>query len=277
MLGILSYLFPKRFDWRLIDKNQVSIYIYVHLLSIFSLFHLPDGWIIILIVCHSFVIGFGISIGYHRLLSHRSFSCSKNLKRVFAFLGTLALQGGVISWVSAHRSHHRFTDNKGDPHASSKGFFWSHIWWAVHKGPNGFRYKGFEKISHDLCEDPFMVFLQRHVINISLVLFLLLAVLWGWKEALFVFSVRLVFGWHTTFFVNSLAHSTALAKQGLDSAKNSHWISLLTFGEGYHKNHHDSPGNACFSKNMTQLDAGYLLIMLMSMLGFVKLRGKRQA
>lgn len=275
MEKISSALSFKLFNWRLIDKNQVRLFVGVHLLAIISLFNLPDNWLLLLLISHVLVIGLGITLGFHRLLSHRSYFAPVWLTRVFATLGTLALQGGVLSWCSAHRSHHAHTDQRGDPHAITKGRWWSHIIWAVYKGPNGFRYKQFDKLVHDLHKDTVLVFLERNILRVSAVLFLLTLMVCGWKVALLLFPLRIVVGWHATFFVNSLAHDLNLAQQGLPSAKNVFWISMLTFGEGFHLNHHKHPGRANFSRSWRQPDFGYWILKVLHSIRLIDFRGAR--
>jgi sn-2 palmitoyl-lipid 9-desaturase len=275
MEKISSLLSFKLINWRLIDKNQLRLFILMHLLAVVAVFNLPSHWFILLFACHALVIGLGITLGFHRLLSHRSYFAPRWLMRFFALLGTLALQGGVLSWCSAHRSHHAHTDLRGDPHSIAKGRWWSHIAWAVYKGPNGFRYKQFDKLVHDLHKDPVLVFLERFILPLNFVLFAVVLVLFGWQVALLVFPLRLVIGWHCTFFVNSLAHDKNLALSGMPSAKNVFWISLLTFGEGFHENHHRRPGRPNFSRGWSQPDFGFWVLKVLHSLKIIEFRGAR--
>lgn len=271
----MSKMAPKVFNWRLLDKSQFRLFFFTHLLALISLINLPTNWLFLFLICHALVIGFGITLGFHRLLSHRSYFAPLWLARILAFLGTLALQGGVLSWCAAHRSHHAHTDQRGDPHSITNGRWWSHIIWAIHKGPNGFRYKQFDKLAHDLHSDPVLRFLERYILGINLALFAGTFLIFGWQVALLVFPLRIVFGWHTTFFVNSLAHDTALARQSQPSAKNVFWISLLTFGEGFHKNHHAHPGRANFANSWYQLDFGYWILKVFKLLKIIEFRRAR--
>ncbi|MEY4590912.1 MAG: hypothetical protein RL497_2988 [Pseudomonadota bacterium] len=275
MEALLTKVSPRTFNWRLIDKKQFRLYVLTHALALVSIFNLPNNWFVLLIISHTMVIGFGITLGFHRLLSHRSYSAPKWLVRLLALLGTLALQGGVLSWCAAHRSHHAHTDQRGDPHSIAKGRWWSHLAWAVHKGPNGFRYKQFDKLVHDLHCDPALVFLEKNLLNITAILFVVTLLCFGWEVALFIFPLRIVFGWHTTFFVNSLAHDVELARSGQPSAKNVFWISLLTFGEGFHKNHHASPGRPNFSRQWNQPDFGYWILIILFYLKIIEFRRGR--
>lgn len=263
----------KSINWRLIHKGQLRLFVSAHILAVISVFNLPDNWFILLCISHSLVIGLGITLGFHRLFSHRSYFAPSWLARSFAFLGTLALQGGVLSWSAAHRSHHAHTDQRGDPHSIAKGRWWSHIAWAVYKGPNGFRYKQFDKLVHDLHVDPVLVFLERYILVINGILFLAALGVCGWKIALLIFPLRIVVGWHATFFVNSLAHDVKRARLGLPSSKNVLWISLLTFGEGFHQNHHHRPGWPNFSRHWRQPDFGFWLLKFLQTLGVISFRG----
>src|SRR5690606_1574117 len=128
MEALLARLSPKVFNWRLIDRFQFRLYIVTHFLALVALFYLPDNWLVLLLVSHMLVIGFGITLGFHRLLSHRSYHAPRWLARSLAFLGTLALQGGVLSWCAADRSHQAHTDQRGDPDVITRWRRWSHIY-----------------------------------------------------------------------------------------------------------------------------------------------------
>lgn len=224
-------------DWRVIDKRQFNIFLYGHLIAILALFFIPQNAVLLLLCGHVITIGFGGSVGYHRLLAHRSFQAPLFVKRTLATFGSLALQGGPLSWSAAHRAHHSKTDQYGDPHSSAKGRWWSHIVWAVYKGPNGFRYKEFDKSVKDLAEDPYLVFLESYALHITILLFIITGIFWGWAEALWLFPLRIVFGWH--------------------------------------KNHHESPGNPNFSRQWHQIDLGYWMIKLMMILGLASFRSRK--
>ena len=259
---------------RLIDMRQLKIYLFVHCLALLGFFFQPeDAWPVVLIL-HALTIGCGISVGFHRLIAHRSFTTPDWLKYIFATFGTMAIQGGPISWSAAHRAHHSHTDKRGDPHSSQKGFFWSHIWWAVHKGPNGFRYR-LQEAAPDLCKDRYLMFLERHWFWGNIVLCGLTALAFGWVVALWAFPVRIVIGWHCTFFVNSAAHNVAKAKAGVPSSKNLLWLTLLTYGEGWHANHHRSPRSPNFQEKWYQIDPGFYFIWALSKLGLAKYRERR--
>ena len=154
-------LIKRYWDRRLVDRRQVCFYILIHILAISTLIIYPSFQGLILVLIGHFLTGcFGISLGFHRLLSHKSFKTSSAIKYLFSLFGTLSLQGGPLSWVGVHRAHHRYDDGRGDPHSMRKGRFFTHIGWAVHKGPNGFRFKNLQRYAADIAQDPILMFME---------------------------------------------------------------------------------------------------------------------
>lgn len=275
MEGILNRLWPRAFNWRVLDKRQFRMYIVMHVAAIVSLFYLPSYWFAWLVLTHFLVNGVGVSDGFHRLFTHRSYTAQRWVGRLLAFLGTFALQGGILHWVATHRAHHSSEGKRGDPHSIHKGRWWSHIWWAVHKGPNGFRYKTVGKLAHDVAQDPFMVFLDKYILFINGGTFLLVFFMMGIEFALLLFPLRTVVGWHATFFVNSMAHDVRKSRDGLPSAENVLWIAILAFGEGNHKNHHEKPSSPNFSWRWYEIDMGYWVIKMFHQLKLAHWRAER--
>jgi fatty-acid desaturase len=212
--------------------------------------------------------GFGISLGYHRGLSHGAFRAPRAVTRVLATLAALAFQGGPITWVGFHRAHHRFTDASGDPHSATRGFFWSHIGWAFHRGPNGYRRQKLRYLTKSLERDRFLVWLERHNAGLNLAAFGATALVAGLPVALWAFPLRVVLLWHVTWLTNSLAHGAAGRSQ---APRNIGWLALIGFGEGLHANHHAFPSSASFARAHGQLDPGYWVLTALSKIGLVKL------
>lgn len=185
---------------------------------------------------------FAITAGYHRYFSHRSFRTSRAFQLFLAILGTTAVQKGPLWWAAHHRDHHRYSDGPEDIHSPlESGFWWSHVGWILgtkHAATKLDRVK-------DLAAYPELRWLDRwHLvppIALAAVLFLaggLPALLWG-------FFVSTVFLWHGTFVINSLAHVIGTQRyQSGDGSRNNLFLALLTFGEGWHNNHHFYPGSA---------------------------------
>jgi stearoyl-CoA desaturase (delta-9 desaturase) len=214
------------------------------------------------------VTGFGISLGYHRALSHGAFRANPIVLRVLCTMGALAFQGGPLTWVSFHRAHHRFTDRHGDPHAASRGFFWSHFGWALQKGPNGYRRQKLRHLTASLERIPFFRWLERYNLAINLTLFVATWVVFGGGIALWAFPLRIVALWHVTWLTNSLAHG---AHDREPTPRNIQWLALVGFGEGLHKNHHDVPSSPRFARRRGELDPGYWALASLSALRLVSI------
>ncbi|WVQ63466.1 uncharacterized protein L199_001619 [Kwoniella botswanensis] len=190
---------------------------------------------------------FGITIGYHRLWSHRAFTATAPLRIVLAWMGSMGFQGSIKWWVLRHRLHHRFTDsNLHDPYSASKGLWFSHCGWIFRK-PSYPRMKSIER--GDLEADPVVRFQHKHYVPIALFSGLILPALiahWGWDDWLgglvWGGAIARLLIWHTTFCINSLAHWTGLQPYTEEvTARGNYLLAVLTSGEGNHNFHHAFP------------------------------------
>lgn len=211
--------------------------------------------------------GLGICLGYHRLLTHRSFRVPKFLEYVFTFAGGLAGEGGPISWTAAHRLHHGRSDKPGDPHSPMKSFLWAHMLWCMTFSREIDEYDSYVRYTRDLARDPIHRFLNR---THGIWLVTLAALLWiwgGWPFLVWGVFVRSVFVYHCTWLVNSAAHTWGYQsfKTG-DRSTNNWWVALLSFGEGWHNNHHVFQGSARHGLKWWEFDATFLTIRILSFL-----------
>jgi len=220
------------------------------------------------ILLHAVCRGLGICVGFHRLLTHRSFKCSKAVEYALAFLGALTLEGGPIDWVAHHRQHHQFSDGPGDPHSARKGFFWSHLIWMMWT-PRKEDFAEFtERYTPDLLRVPFYRFLGRTYVWFSALLAVLLYWLGGWPFVVWGMCVRLVITYHSTWFVNSASHTFGYRNYALnDLSTNCWWVALITYGEGWHNNHHAFPTSARHGLRPWELDLSYGFIRMLKALG----------
>lgn len=210
----------------------------------------------------------GITLGYHRLVSHRSFETPKWLEYFLVFCGTLACEGGPISWVGLHRIHHKYSDHEGDPHDSNKGFWWSHMGWMFVKNPAN---KDVPKYTKDIQNDPFYLFCEKYFIPIQIVLGLLLFWWGGWSFVVWGIFLRLVLVFHVTWFVNSATHKFGYkSHESNDHSRNCWWVALLTFGEGWHNNHHAFQYSARHGLQWWEIDLTWITIKLLAFLGLAK-------
>ncbi|WP_448562514.1 acyl-CoA desaturase [Trichothermofontia sp.] len=209
--------------------------------------------------------GLGITLGFHRLITHRSFQTPKWLEYFFAFCGALACQGGVIDWVGLHRQHHQFSDQPLDPHDSNRGFLWSHIGWMCFKNPD---LEGIRRYTRDLNDDPVYEFLDRCFIPIQVVLGVILFLLGGWPLVVWGVFFRLVLVFHCTWLVNSATHLFGYkSHESGDRSTNCWWVALLTYGEGWHNNHHAYQYSARHGLAWWEVDMTWMTIQLLQFLG----------
>jgi len=186
--------------------------------------------------------GFSITTGYHRLFAHRSYDCSRIVKIGYLLFGAAAFQHSVISWCSDHRYHHKHVDGDDDPYSIQRGFFWAHIGWLLvtrHKE------QADHSNVHDLMADPWIRLQHRFYVPIAMLMGFGVPFAFGWTVGapwgcvLWAGIFRVVLVHHSTFLVNSLAHTLGRRPYTLAvSARDSVVTALLTFGEGYHNFHH---------------------------------------
>jgi stearoyl-CoA desaturase (Delta-9 desaturase) len=230
--------------------------------------------------------GFGVTVGFHRHLTHRSFETGRVLRGTLAALGSAAIEGPVISWVADHRRHHTFSDEEGDPHSphvghgggvrgTMRGLFHAHMGWLFIHTNRGSR----ERYAKDLLNDPVIKLVDRTfflwaVAGLGVAFGLgvalggtvaagLTALLWGGGVRMFVLH-------HVTYSINSLCHVFGRRPYETgDESRNLAWLAVPTFGEAWHNNHHAFPTSAVHGLRRRQVDPSALLIGGLERLGLV--------
>ncbi|MBK9162914.1 MAG: fatty acid desaturase [Acidobacteria bacterium] len=213
----------------------------------------------------------GIGIGYHRLLTHRGFKTPKWVEYTLSVFGTLALQSGPLSWVSTHRIHHAFTDQENDPHSPRHGTYWSHIGWIFRGTSQNQTEETMRRYCPDMIDDKFHRVLNRFywipVIALAVGLFAVGGigmVFWG-------IFLRTVVGWHFTWLVNSATHLWGSRRfETRDDSRNNGLVAALTWGEGWHNNHHAHPRSAKHGLAWYEFDINWIEIRLLEMVGLAK-------
>ncbi len=197
----------------------------------------------------------GITLCYHRVLTHRSFRLRQPLEYLFALFGTLALQGDPIRWVAVHRKHHANADHEGDPHDIRLGFRWAHVDWLYRHNVAMPSPEEVTRFAPDLYADPFYRALQYLALPLQLALAAALFALGGWAWVFWGVFARLVFSYHSTWLVNSAAHMVGYRTfRTTDRSTNCWWVALLSFGEGWHNNHHAFPFSARHGLRWFEID-----------------------
>lgn len=229
----------------------------------------------------------GVNIGFHRLLTHRSFCCSKWLERVLAIVGVCCLEEAPGRWVAIHRQHHQHSDERPDPHSPLVAFFWGHVGWLLVSNSATDTMHLYQRYARDLMKQRFYMWLERRLnwlwvyaahAAVFAVVTLVVAglvtrdpaeslrltasmVVWG-------VLLRTVLVWHITWSVNSLSH--LFGYQSHDTGENSrnNWlVALISNGEGWHNNHHADQRSAAHGHAWYELDVSYLTILALSKLG----------
>jgi stearoyl-CoA desaturase (delta-9 desaturase) len=215
--------------------------------------------------------GLGISLGYHRLHTHRSYKAPKLLEYFFATCGSMTLEGGPISWVATHRIHHQKSDQEGDPHTPRDGAWWAHVGWLLWGESNHNNTRGMSKYAPDLAKDRFYVWLNNwHWVPLTGLGVLLLAI-GGYQLFLWGICFRVVFGLHATWLVNSATHMWGSRRfKTRDDSRNNWWVALLTFGEGWHNNHHAHPTSARHGLAWYEFDPSWLTLIVLRRLGIAR-------
>lgn len=266
---IQEHLVPRRpftINW----VTSIAL-IFFHLGAVAAFFTFSWTNLIVASVLYWIAIGMGIGMGYHRLHTHRSYKVPKFLEYFFAVCGTLTLEGGPIFWVATHRIHHQKSDQPGDPHSPHDGAFWAHMGWIVFGESKHNDTSSMAKYAPDLAKDPFYRWLNTyHYVPLTVLGFLLLAV-GGWSMVCWAICLRVVLGLHATWLVNSATHMWGTKRFATrDDSKNNWWVALLTFGEGWHNNHHAHPASARHGLAWYELDITWLQISLLERLGVAR-------
>jgi sn-1 stearoyl-lipid 9-desaturase len=247
-----------------------------HILAIGAIFTFSWPGFIAFLVITCLTGCLGVTMGFHRLLTHRSFTVSKPLKYFLTFLGCLTLQGGPVRWVATHRLHHKNADTPNDPHSSEEGFLWSHLIWNFYQQPELESMETLKRFAPDIYNDPVLRFMDEHFFSLYLVsgiLFFLVGTwLAGWQIGLSLvfwgWILRIVYFWHITWLVNSATHYWGYQTfPSIDKSRNNWWVALLTFGEGWHNNHHAYPRSARMGLAWYELDVTYWIINLLERAG----------
>ncbi len=242
-----------------------------HLASIAAFFTFNWAALALCLVLYWITACFGITLGYHRLLTHRSFKVPKPLEYLLALIGCLACQSGPIKWVATHRLHHAYSDDEGDPHSPSKGFFWSHMGWVLHQNKMIDDPKQYLRFAPDLAKDRVHAFLDKTFILWTILLAIGLYAWGGLPFVVWGVIVRTVLVYHATWFVNSAAHVWGYRTyQPDDRSTNLWWVALLSCGEGWHNNHHAFPTSARHGLRWWEFDTTYLTIRLLKFFRLAK-------
>jgi fatty-acid desaturase len=272
-----------------VRRTNLIGFIVVHMIAALALlpwFFSWTGVILYLLGVHVFGV-LGINVCYHRLLTHRGFACPLWLEHALVVLGVCSMQDSPSFWVAAHRRHHQFADQEGDPHTPLAGFFWAHVGWILVKPDDPTRDQLIQRYVKDLNRDPFYVWLDRsrHAAYVALLSWLVFftagfAVMvltghtlsastqFGLSLVVWGGALRTAVHWHLTWAVNSVTHVWGYRNYASpDVSRNNTLIALLTAGEGWHNNHHADSRSARHGHEWWEFDLTWLMIRGLMLLG----------
>jgi len=259
-----------------IEWPVASWLIVVHLGALVAPFFFTWQGVVVTLLLGWLTGGVGICLGYHRLLTHSSFRTFRPVRWAIAFLGGLAGQGSPIQWVATHRQHHAFSDQEGDPHSPRDGGWWSHMFWLIPRWERGYIDELYRRYAPDLMKERFMRFMDRtfllwYIVTGGILLlsgYLIWDLYTGLSLLFWGMFVRLVYVLHATWLVNSATHLWGYRNyETSDDSRNLWWVGLLTYGEGWHNNHHAFQRCAQHGHRWWEIDFTYWTIWTMERLG----------
>jgi fatty-acid desaturase len=279
---------PLRIVW-----SYAAVLLTIHLVAVLAIIPYFFTWsgVILAVLGHFFFGMLGITVGYHRLLTHRGFTCPVWLEHTLATLGMCNLQDSPARWVAIHRLHHQHSDHQPDPHSPLANFLWAHVGWVVCRHRDLDRTTHYERYVRDLLRDPFYLRMERYsgwffVFVAHAILITLAGGLYGYFVAggsssevlryaaswyVWAVAVRTVFVLHGTWAVNSLTHVAGYRNyETRDNSRNNWFVALWAHGEGWHNNHHAQPRAARHGHRWWELDMSWWVILMLEKVGLAK-------
>jgi stearoyl-CoA desaturase (Delta-9 desaturase) len=252
----------ERVNWR----SSIP-FIGLHLIPLLAIFTGISRTAVVLFLVTYLGRMFAITAGYHRYFSHRSFRLGRVAQFLLAFAGTTAAQKGPLWWAGHHRVHHRYADTDADIHSPKRGFWWSQVGWIL--------CDKYGATQHDEIKDfaryPELRFLNKYDWIGPWSLGVACYLIGGWSGLVVGFFASTILLWHSTFFVNSLAHVFGRRVYATtDTSRNSLLLALITGGEGWHNNHHRYPSSARQGFRWWQVDTTYYGLRALALVGIVR-------
>jgi stearoyl-CoA desaturase (delta-9 desaturase) len=255
--------------WARTSWSRLSVvpFVIFHAMPVLIIFTGVTARAIVIAVVAYVVRLVAITAGYHRYFSHRTYRTGRIRQFLLALFGVTAVQRGPLWWAANHRAHHRYSDTERDPHSATRGFWWSHVGWILSANYANTNHS----LVRDLARYPELRFIDRHDWIGPWALGFGCFLLGGWSGLIVGFFLSTVVLWHVTFMINSVAHVWGRAPYATgDTSRNSLTLGLLTFGEGWHNNHHHNPTSCRQGFRWYQIDITYMLLRVAGALHLVR-------
>lgn len=260
---------PARRGWYRVPRIVLALLplVAVHLALLSIPFLEFTAWYLVLVLVLTRTAGLGITIGYHRYLSHHSFKTSRAFQFFLAALGCTALQKGPLWWVIHHRLHHQHSDQEGDPHSPVvDGFWYGHCGWLFTQDNNHPQYR----LVRDLMKFPELVWLDRLWMVPALAVALTCYLIGGWGWLVYGYCLSTVLVFQVAFAVNSIGHLYGSRRfETTDGSRNNFILGYISFGDGWHNNHHRYPRSARHGLAWYEFDQSYMTLKMLKRLGLV--------
>lgn len=248
--------------------GAVVAFIGIHIGAL-AVFFVPVTWTAVILCAAFYALRvFALTAGFHRYFAHRGYKTSRWFQFVLAWCGASAVQRGAIWWAGHHRVHHRHSDADGDPHSPiTRSIWWSHMGWVVsteYSDDDGW------SEMRDWKKYPELALLEKWDAVPGILLAVFCYLVGGWSGFVWGFLLSTTLVYQVTFLVNSACHLLGTRRfSTTDHSRNNWWVALLTFGEGWHNNHHHYPSAARQGFKWWELDISYLTLKVLSWVGIV--------
>jgi len=241
-----------------------------HVGAVAALFFIDYGAMLAALILYVVAGMLGIGMAYHRLLTHRGYKTYKWVEYTLTWCATLALEGGPIFWVATHRIHHQHSDIEGDPHSPREGTWWAHAGWILMGDGMHHDASVLARYVPDLMRDRVQVALSNWHWTSNIIVGLGLLAFGGVPYVLWGIFFRTTVGLHATWLVNSATHKWGTRRFATrDDSTNNWWVALLTFGEGWHNNHHAHPTSARHGLGWYEFDVSWITLKMLAAIGVV--------
>jgi sn-1 stearoyl-lipid 9-desaturase len=254
-----------RLNWEI-----TPVLVLFHVGAVAALFFFSWRGLFVAIFLYWITGGLGLGICFHRLLTHRSFATPKWFEYFLTICAVTALEGGPLLWVATHRKHHQFADKEGDPHSPRDGKWWAHAGWIFVGNQLRQDVATLKHYAPDLAKDNVHVWLTKYHLVPTAILGLMLFAIGGFRLLLWGTFFRTVVGLHATWLVNSVSHIWGSRRfETRDTSTNNWWVALISFGDGWHNNHHAYPVSARHGLRWYEFDLNWYTIWMFKQLGLV--------
>lgn len=266
--ALLRSFYPDQLHFKNIDWVVVFWMTGMHLGALAAPFFFSWTGLGVAIVLHWLTCSIGICLGYHRYLAHKSFKLKSPAEAFVLFCGAISGEGSPLTWSATHRLHHQRSDQAGDPHSPLVGKWWSHIFWTfVYRTPET-NQALFRRYVPELVERPMLQFFERTYFMWLVATGVTLFAVGGLPVLLWGMCVRMVFAYHSTWFVNSATHLWGYRNYDTrDESRNLWWVAVVSYGEGWHNNHHAHPSVAPAGHRWWEVDMTWWSIKLLRACG----------